>query len=526
MLTDPATSHAEGSSEVRVKTIHLPCCFALLMSVLVAFPTPPLQANELHLADVFTNHAVLQCDVPLTIWGTATPDTEVRVQLGDQVRVATAGRTSKWETRFPAQPASATGQTLQISSGSKRIVRTDLLVGEVWYASGQSNMQMTLNACLKKLPALNRVLPDGDVPPLRWLRIDASDSPQPLTQRPDPSAWQSVDDNTRGSKSAVAYFFARALQDRLKVPVGMIEGSWGGKPIEGFIPRSQFRGAEPLPSILRLADTDRLTELATLTGGVVIRDTAGQPGRIYNARVAPIAPYPIRGVLWYQGESNAGRGEDPREYRRKMSALVEGWRDAWQQPALPFCYVQLPAYRNEAIGWVRLREEQRRSLDIAHTAMAVTIDLRDPDIHPANKRDVGKRLALAALETTYGDSEVTGSGPLFRRAIREGTGFRVEFAYASGLMVARKDSVEPPTATPQTPLAHFELADADGQWHPAVATINQDTVLVRSAEVPQPVAVRYACQGAPGNANLYNDAGLPASPFCSDLSLLPWSPPE
>ena len=165
-----------------------------------------------------------------------------------------------------------------------------------------------------------------------------------------------------------------------------------------------------LRPILALAEQDQLDELAVMEGGVVIRNTAGMPGRIFNARVAPVAPYAVRGFIWYQGESNAGRGEDPRNYRFKMRALADGWRTTWQQPELPLYFVQLPAFKDEATGWVRLREEQRRSLSIPHSGMAVTIDLRDTDIHPANKLDVGDRLARWALAKTYGQ-KIPFSGP-------------------------------------------------------------------------------------------------------------------
>lgn len=205
-----------------------------------------------------------------------------------------------------------------------------------------------------------------------------------------------------------------------------------------------------------------------------------------------------------------------------MQALADGWRKTWGQPELPLYFVQLPAFKDTATGWIRLREEQRRSLAIEHTGMAVTIDLRDTDIHPANKLDVGKRLALWALAKDYGET-IPFSGPLFRSATVSSDSMRVEFEHADhGLIVARKEGLAPPKPAPDVALAHFELANQAGQWHPAKATIDGTTVLVHSAAVKHPRAVRYACSGAPMGANLYNQAGLPASPFCSDLELLPW----
>ncbi len=409
-----------------------------------------------------------------------------------------------------------------VQSAEQQVELHDLLVGEVWYASGQSNMQMKLAACARKIAAISEIVAAAAPANIRMIRIDANDSPQPLRHRQNASTWQLDTPTNRAQQSAVAYFFARQLNSELDVPIGIIEASWGGKPVEGFIPRDQFQRHDALRPILTLADQNKLEQLSELEGGVIVRNTAGMPARIFNARVAPIAPFAIRGFIWYQGESNAGRGEDPRNYRIKMQALIEGWRAAWKQPKLPFYFVQLPAFNDTATGWVRLREEQRRSLEIPHTGMAVTIDLRDSDIHPSNKLDVGKRLARWALAQTY-DKDTAVSGPLFKAATIEKNFIKVEFDHAmNGLLVARKQGIDPPVPTPDVTLAHFELADETGQWQSAQATIDGSTVRVSSTRIKHPRAVRYACSGDPENANLYNQAGLPASPFCSDLQLLPW----
>ena len=201
-------------------------------------------------------------------------------------------------------------------------------------------MQMTLEACGRKIPAIQEIAASPTALNIRILRVDEPDSSKTLTQRQKVSAWQVDSAANRRRHSAVAYFFARRLHAELGVPVGIIEGSWGGKPIEGFIPRSQFKKLETLRPILSLAEHNKLDELAGITGGVIVRNTAGMPGRIFNARVAPIAPYAVRGFVWYQGESNAGRGEDPRNYQVKMRALVEGWRAEWKRSDLPFYFVQ------------------------------------------------------------------------------------------------------------------------------------------------------------------------------------------
>ncbi len=488
-----------------------------LLLLLAALLPGSLPADELRVADVFTDDAVLQRGVNLPVWGITKARENVTVRLAGQTKTVQAAEDGSWRLELSPLRAESTGISMIVESGDQRKEFHDLVVGEVWYASGQSNMQMKLDSCAKKIPEIREIVEAPATDNIRMLRIDEPDSPQPLSQRQRATPWQIDNPANRRKQSAVAYFFAHELCEKLGVPIGIIEGSWGGKPIEGFIPRAQFERYDSLQAILSLAEQDKLDELAQLKGGVIVRNTAGMPGRIFNARVAPIAPYAVRGFIWYQGESNAGRGEDPRNYRIKMRAMVDGWRATWSQPELPFYFVQLPAFQEAVTGWVRLREEQRLSLDIGHTGMAVTIDLRDSDIHPANKFDVGKRLARWALANTYG-KKISFSGPLFKSATVNGDSMRVEFKHTDGgLMSARKEGLAVPMPTPDVALAHFELADESGNWHPAQASINGHVVVVHSPTVARPRAVRYACSGAPANANLYNQAGLPASPFCSDL---------
>ena len=322
--------------------------------------------------------------------------------------------------------------------------------------------------------------------------------------------------------SAVAAVFARELQEQLQVPVGIIDVSWGGKPIEPFIPREAF--STPLLGRIReLADADKLEELKQLRGGVIIRNPEGYPGAIFNARMAPVVPYGLCGFLWYQAESNAGRGEDPREYRYKMQALVEGWRARWKNEKLPVYFVQLPSYP-PASGWIRMREEQRLALTIPDTAMAVTIDIRGEGIHPPDKLSVGRRLSRLALVQSYGRAELESSGPLYQshRVVR--SNIRVRFTHVkSGLMVGEKPGVLPARETSGAPLRWFEVAGGNKIWHAAEARIDGEEVVVSARQVANPVAVRYACQTQPQGGNLYNRAGLPASPFCSHLEMLPWA---
>ena len=495
----------------------------ILVCGLAALPCTPGKA-ALTVAAVFGDNAVLQREAELPVWGSAPAGTEVHIEFAGQFRIATADTDGKWIARLEAMPASSEGRPLHIRSSQGRITFKNIVVGEVWLASGQSNMQFPMSACARRMKTIAATLQEQPDPNIRFLRISCPDSPSLREIKRHEIAWNVDSQSTRPGYSAAAFFFARKVANHLGVPVGVIESSWGGKPIEGFIPSEEFETSEALRPIAELVRNNKLEEVGTLEGGVIIRNTAGMPGRIFNSRVAPVAPYAVAGAIWYQGESNAGKGEDPRNYRFKMQALVTGWRKAFRNPKLPFYFVQLPSYRDDALGWIRLREEQRLSLSLPQTGMAVTIDLYDTDIHPANKIDVGERLALWPLSQQYGHSQRACGGPLFKSAKVEGETMRIQFDFlGGGLMVATKEGAGPVTETPATDLQHFEIAGADAVWHPATAEIESEEVVVQSPSVSQPVAVRYACHGAPRNPNLYNRAGLPASPFCSDLAFLPWA---
>ncbi|MFT5499081.1 MAG: sialate O-acetylesterase [Kiritimatiellia bacterium] len=481
-----------------------------------------LSAQDLRVAGIFSNNAVLQCDTALPVWGTAKPGTGVQVSFAGQTKTDTACRLGRWYVSFDPMEASTDPRKLVISAEDSTVIVNNLLVGEVWLASGQSNMDMNLQGCAKQNEHFKNVVANPAPTLLRMLKIRSPDTAQPITDLA--TKWTEDTPATRASFSAAAYVFAQRLAEELKVPIGIIDTSWGGKPIEGFIPRKAFDSHPTLQTILQLADAEKFDALKELEGGVIIRNTAGRPGRIFNGRMAPIVPYALRGFIWYQGESNAGTGEDPRDYRFKQQALIEGWRQAWDRPDTPFYCVQLPAFKDESAGWVRLREEQRLALSVPHTGMAVAIDLRDTNIHPGNKLDVGERLARWPLAQVYGQA-IEVSGPLFEKAVIQEDAIQVHFSHvAGGLITASKAGLDAPVTTPDVPPGSFELADASGTWHPAKAIIEADskTVRVTSTMVKQPTAVRYATEGDPEKANLYNRQKLPASPFCSELSLLPW----
>jgi sialate O-acetylesterase len=301
----------------------------------------------------------------------------------------------------------------------------------------------------------------------------------------------------------------------LKVPIAVVDTSRGGTPIEPYIPLASFATHPTLRREVELADQNDLAGLKALPGGMFARDANWFPARLFNSRVAPLVRFPVRGVLWYQGESNSGYDEDPRDYETKMRALISGWRAAYQQENLPCYYVQLPP-SGAADNWPRLREEQRRCTTVPHSGMVVTIDLAEGDIHPPNKVDVGERLARWALARDYGRS-LPFSGPLFAKAeLAEGKCI-VHFDHASRrLMTAEKRGLAAPVPTPGASVNLFELQNEAGAWFPSAAIIFGATVVVSSAQVPQPKRVRYAVQKSPAGCNLYNSDGLPASPFTSE----------
>lgn len=480
---------------------------------------------ELKLASVFCDGAVLQQGVDLPVWGTGTAGTVVEIRFAEQSVYAEVNAQGQWRGTLKPCQATATGTELTVASENTTLTARDVVVGEVWLAAGQSNMQMTVQTMVGKLPELAAVVANANQPQLRMLRIDEPVAGGRRTDFSSNILWQKCDAQSIKRFSAVGWAFANRLQADLNVPIGIIDVSWGGKPIEPFIPAEAFASHSLLTEIKRLADAQQLKQLAALKGGVIIRNPEGYPGAIYDARIRPLQGFGLRGFLWYQAESNCGSGEDPRGYRHKMRALTNSWRQAWNNPTLPMYFVQLPNYRPETFGWIRMREEQRRSLNTANTAMVVAIDTGSEDIHPANKVDIGERLAMLALHRNYGRN-IVDSGPIFKRHVVSGSDVTVHFSSAAdGLMLAAKRGLEQAVEnTNQHTLSHFELAAADGVWHPAAARISGNTVTVSSKHVTDPLEVRYACRNDPSAPLLYNRSGLPASPFCSRLEWLPWQP--
>ncbi len=503
--------------------------FAIAVAALSAEAAP-------RFARVFGDHSVLQRDEPVRVWGVdADSFAKLEIRFGRLKVAVSTDSDGNWTSELPAMPADRVGRRLELlEDGKPAAVVNDVVVGEVWLAAGQSNMQFPVRGMLKGLPEAKAWVDEASRPAIRFRRVndpvladrkaEARDLKSPdvsLRGASSRQAWALMTPKSALGFSAVAAIFARELEMALDVPVGIIDVSWGGKPIEPFIPRDRF-STPLLREIVSLADADKLDQLAKMKGGVIIRNPEGHPGAIYNARMAPWQKYGLRGFLWYQAESNAGKGEDPRHYRDKMTAMAEGWRTRWNAAGAPLYFVQLPSFP-DATGWIRMREEQRLATAIPHSAMAVTIDIRGEGIHPPDKISVGRRLAALALEKTYRIGDSHSEGPMYRSHEIRGGAVHVSFNnMGGGLMVGDKPGVAPAKETKGESLRWFELAGADGVWHSAKAVIRGDYVIVTSDRIKRPKAVRYGCATEPQGGNLYNRAGFPASPFCSDLKLLPW----
>jgi sialate O-acetylesterase len=478
---------------------------------------------DVTLPALFSDHMLIQRDRPARVWGKADPGEAVTVKFRGQTVSATADSLGRWSLFLAATPAG--GPAEMTVEGKNSLTVSDVLVGEVWVGSGQSNMVWPV----RQSDNAEQEIAAASYPEIRFFRVANAVSDTPLDDVK--GKWESASPETAAAFSGVGYFFARRLLKELKSPVGIIQSAWGGTPAESWISYPSLAADPALISIFAdwgklladypLARTRYDLAMKRFEQQAAEAKTQGKeaprrpappagpghqwtPGGLYNAMIAPLTPYAIRGVIWYQGEKNAGKARSY-VYRRLFPAMIEDWRRAWGQGDFPFLFVQLANYKAPPTAqYPELREAQLFTLrNSANTGMAVTIDIGNPaDIHPRNKQDVGARLALAARALAYGE-RIEYSGPLFRQATKDGAALRVWFDHAASLNARGGE------------LTGFALAGPDGKFLPAQARIDGSTVLVSSPEVANPVAVRYGFEDAPA-CNLYNEAGLPASPFRSD----------
>ena len=435
--------------------------------------------------------------------------------------------------RFAPFAASAEPATLSVQ-GKNNLAITDVLTGDVWLASGQSNMEWRVEQAADAAK---------EIAAATYPRIRQFDVPNVVATQPQSRAggtWEICSPATAAKFSAVAYYFARDWQAATGVPVGIVNSTWGGTPVESWMSAATLASDPAFKPALARWDTtvaeypQKQTQFKADLVQWEKNDTAAAaqgkaaqaafrkanpkpraprgpghhwtPAGLYNGMIAPLVPYALSGAIWYQAESNA---DYPAEYGRLFSAMIQQWRAEWGR-ALPFYFVQIANFNGNANDrtpgqWAWLREGQQQALALPQTGMAVTIDIGTPgNIHPKNKQDVGRRLALIARHQLLGE-KIEFSGPVFKAATRSGASLRLAFDHAEGL-----------TGSGAQPLAGFEVAGADRKFFPAEARVEGSaSVVVTSPQVPQPVAVRYAWSNAPV-ARLQNAAGLPAAPFRSD----------
>ena len=447
---------------------------------------------ETKLPSILGSHMVLQQGEKCPIWGWDEAGTEVTVSFAGQTHASKAGKDGRWQVSLTAMKANAKGAALTIK-GSSTVKLEDVLVGEVWLCSGQSNMEWTVS----RSSNAKEEIANGKHPLIRHVKVPhkLSLTPQDDVQT---GGWQICSPSTVANFTAVGYFFGRHLHQEIKVPIGLIGSNWGGTRIEPWIPAEGFKAVPAL----KASHADKLDQFAQGKPG------RGTPTHMHNAMIAPLLPYAIKGAIWYQGESNNGEGM---LYHEKMKALIAGWRSVWNNPELSFYYVQLAPFRYGSDNDPRLPgiwQAQLETLKVPHTGMAVTTDITTlRNIHPPNKQDVGKRLALWALTKDYGKKlKSQYSGPILSK---------IDHAEGKDSLTVhfQKDSTGGLTTNDKKPVSHFESADKDGKWHPAKATIVYgDHLIVKSDAVKNPVHVRFGWHQM-AEPNLVNGAGLPASPF-------------
>ncbi|MBI5820863.1 MAG: sialate O-acetylesterase [Verrucomicrobia bacterium] len=501
----------------------------LAISLLAAALLVPALHADVRLPAIFSDHLVFQRDASVAVWGWAEPGEEVAVEFAGQKKTAKADAKGKWMVKLDPMPASTEARTLTVrSQATNHELRvTDILVGEVWLGSGQSNMAMTVQSSNN----FEQEKAAANFPQVRMFTVDRN--PQRTPQSDCKGSWKLTTPENVGPFSAAAYFFGRELHQKLGVPVGLINSSYGGTDIAAWTSEDVQMKVPELKAAFenwarndaayvpekamavyekQLAAWKEKTKKARAAGEkpprapqkpVQPRLSQNHPANLYNGMIAPILPYGIRGAIWYQGEHNANP-VGGLLYAKQLPLLIKDWRTRWGYE-FPFAWAQLPNFNRPGDGWMLVRESMLKSLSVPKTGMAIIIDIGDPqDIHPKNKQDVGKRLALWALGTVYGEKVSAVSGPLPAGHKIRGSEIVLSFTHTNGGLVAKGGA-----------LKCFVIAGADKQWKPATARIEGDKVIVSSPDVPKPVAARYAWLDNP-DCNLFNGAGLPASPFRTD----------
>ncbi len=517
-----------------------------LLLAIAGLITPAFAHADVKLPAVFSDNMILQRNSQLPVWGTADPGEEVYVTFEQKTpdgrreegKAVIAGNDGRWMVKIGPYPAGGEPGTLTIKGPEKKnapkgfknaIVCKNVLIGEVWICSGQSNMELTMQSAADA----GKTIAEAKYPQIRLLRVPHKATPTP--QDNFDGKWAECSPATVKSFSAVGYFFGRHLYQQLNVPIGLIDSSYGGTPAEAWTTREALLGVDSLkyyvenldkaaksydPEKAKAAYEEALAkwkiaeEQAKKDNKPAPRrpNLQGKPGTIssspsalYNAMIAPLVPFAVKGVIWYQGESNANRAY---EYRTLFPTMIEDWRGQWKQGDFPFLFVQLAPYwdgDSNGVRYAELRDAQLfTTTKVKNSAIAVITDYGDEkDIHPKQKEPVGVRLALAALAKAYGE-KIVYSGPIFKAKKVEANKVIVSFDHVGGGLTAKGDK-----------LTGFTIAGDDGHFVEADATIDGDSVVVGSPKVDKPANVRYGWKNFL-TVNLYNKEGLPASPFRTD----------
>jgi sialate O-acetylesterase len=442
---------------------------------------------ELKLPALFSDHMVLQQNTYASIWGWYKSGGKVTIKgswMGEAVS-ARGDENEKFMIKIPT-PSAGGPYSLEIDAGEP-VLLNNVMIGEVWLCSGQSNMEMPLRGW-EDQPILNsdEAIASAYFPNIRFFQVQRAESTVPLSDCV--GRWAICTPETAAEFSAVGFFFGRELSQKLNVPIGLIHSSWGGTPSEAWTS----------PEALK-----RFSGFKEGTGTFEDRESYQYPSVLFNGMIHPLIPYTIKGVIWYQGESNA---HDPEQYEKLFPAMIQDWRDLWDLGSFPFYYVQIAPFAYEkgkdAPG---LRQAQLIAMQERNTGMVVTMDIGDlKTIHPANKEEVGRRLSLWAFAKNYGFDSLVYSGPIYRDKIIEGRHMRIIF-----------DSIGTGLTSRGGRLRHFEIAGADRKFVPAEAYFAGDTIIVSSSRVRKPVFVRYLWSDK-AQPSLFNKEGLPASPFLTD----------
>jgi sialate O-acetylesterase len=485
-------------------------------------------AAAVKLPAVFSDNMVLQRGQPAPVWGWADKGEEVTVAVAGQSHAAKAGEDGRWKVVLDKLDIGAPLEMMVKGSSGSSITLKNILVGEVWVCSGQSNMQMAIadsNNAREEIAS-------ADHPHIRLISVPVRGTQEP--QQDFQGRWVECSPKTIATFSAAGYFFGRKLHQDLKVPIGLINCSWGGAACEAWAKRSYLEADPQYKKLLQ--DTDEQIRSYEKAQAVwkkqhnawkkkakAAKAAGKDPGpapvppldpradqlhvaNCYNGMLLPIIPYAIRGAIWYQGETNLSRAY---QYRSLFPAMIANWRADWGQGDFPFGFVQLAPFRyagQNPTNFAELCEAQRMTLDAsANTGMAVTLDIGDvKDIHPKNKQDVGKRLALWALAKVYG-KDLVYSGPIYKSMAVEGNKIRLQFDHVGGGLISSDGK----------PLTEFTIAGTDQKFVPAVAEIDGNSIVVHSDKVAEPAAVRFAWRDE-AVPNLANKEGLPASLFRTD----------